>query len=62
MWNGAGFLRQWCRLPSTPEPSCDAVVIHDVVGDEGCSIMNQDDSPLEVDVHLVGPGGEFSHA
>jgi hypothetical protein len=45
-----------------PQPKHDFIVVHDIIGNQGCSIVNENHSPLQMDADFIGSPGEFAKA
>jgi len=44
------------------QPKHDFIVVHDIIGNQGCSIVNENHAPLQMDTDFIGSPGEFAKA
>ena len=45
-----------------PQPKHDFIVVHDIIGNQGCSIVNENHAPLQMDTDFIRSLGEFSES
>lgn len=53
-------LRVSCLLTLSPQPKRHIIAVHDVIGDQGCPIMDEHHAPLQMNTDLIGPLRKFA--
>ena len=47
-------------LALTSQPQCNVIVVHDIIGNQGCPIMDENDAPLQINADFIRSPRQFA--
>ena len=46
--------------PLAPQPKHYVIVVHDIIGNQRCSVVNENNAPLQMNADFIGSPCEFA--